>query len=481
MTNRLEGAVMGFHRFSSGGTLAVVCLATAMLMLDIAVVNTALSQIAADLGASLSGIQWVVDAYTVALAAAVLTAGSISDRVGRRKILALGIGLFTVTSLGCALASDIVELDVARAVQGIGAAMMFAGSLAILVDAFPTAAERAKAFAVYGATMGASFAVGPLAGGALTSVFGWQAVFYVNVPLGIAALAGTYVWVRESRDPSPRRVDRLGQLTLTGGLFLLVLALLRGNAVGWGSTQIVAELAGAAALLAVFVTTECVVRQPMLPFGLFRSSTFSAAQIAAFAISASFFALFLYLTLYLQEVLHLSPVEAGLVYLPGTLLMFVVSGATAQLQTRVSPGLLLVVGLGFVAGGLALMTMADAQSSWVALLPGLLVVCFGTGLFNPACAAVAMASVSERQRGLGAGVNDAARQGGIAVGVAAFGVLIPTTAGLGRGSAEAYVAGLHHALVLGACLAAVGTVASAALLVGRRREMPATELAADLA
>jgi EmrB/QacA subfamily drug resistance transporter len=469
---------MRFQRFSSGGTLAVVCLATAMLMLDIAVVNTALPKIAANLHSGLTGIQWVVDAYTLALATVVLTAGSIADRVGRRLIFASGMALFAATSLACALATDIAVLDAARALQGIGAAMMFASSLAILVDAFPTAAGRTKAFAAYGATIGASFAIGPLVGGALTTGLSWRAVFYVNVPLGIAALAGSYAWLRESRDPSPRAIDRIGQATLTGCLFLLVLALLRGNQDGWGSTRIVAELVGAAVLLALFAVTESQVEQPMLPPRLFRRPDFSAAQIAAFAISASFFALFLYTTLYLQEVLHLSPIEAGLVYLPGTILMFVVSGATAQLSSRLHPGLLVVVGLGLVAGGLGLLILAGAQSSWTALLPGELVVCFGTGLLNPALAAVAMGSVSEQQSGLAAGVNDAFRQGGIAVGVAAFGALVPAGAALGHGSPEAYVAGLHHALLVGATLAAVGTIASAVLLVGRRMEVPTGELVA---
>jgi EmrB/QacA subfamily drug resistance transporter len=278
---------MRIQRFSSAGTLAVVCLATAMLMLDIAVVNTALPQIALDLRSNLTGIQWIVDAYTLALAAVVLTAGSIADRVGRRLIFTSGIGLFTATSLACALASDIAVLDAARALQGIGAAMMFASSLAILVDAFPTDPGRAKAFAAYGATIGASFAVGPLVGGALTSAISWRAVFYVNVPLGIAALLASYASLRESRDPSPRAIDRIGQTTLTGGLFLLVLALLRANQEGWGSPRIVAELVGAAIFLALFVVTESRVEQPMLPLRLFRRPDFSGAQIAAFAISAS--------------------------------------------------------------------------------------------------------------------------------------------------------------------------------------------------
>jgi len=470
---------MRFHRFSSAGTLAVVCLATAMLMLDIAVVNTALPKIAADLHSDLTGIQWIVDAYTLALAGVVLTAGSIADRVGRRLIFTSGIGLFAATSLACALASDIAVLDVARALQGIGAAMMFASSLAILVDAFPTEPERAKAFAAYGAAIGASFAVGPLVGGALTSGISWRAVFYINVPLGIAALVASYAWLRESRDPSPRAIDGIGQATLTGGLFLLILALLRGNQEGWGSPRIVAELVGAAVFLALFVVTESRVEQPMLPLGLFRRPDFSGAQVAAFAISASFFALFLYTTLYLQEVLGLSPIEAGLVYLPGTMLLFVVAGATAQLPRRIRPGLLVVVGLALVAAGLALMTLARAHSSWTAILPGELVVCVGTGLLNPALAAVAMGSVSERQSGLAAGVNDAFRQGGIAVGVAAFGALVPTAAALGHGSPEAYVAGMHTALLVGAALAVAGALASAVLFTGLRNEAPTSELVPD--
>jgi EmrB/QacA subfamily drug resistance transporter len=452
-----------------------------MLMLDIAVVNTALPKIAADLHSNLTGIQWIVDAYTLALAAVVLTAGSIADRVGRRLIFLSGMALFTATSLACALASNIAVLDAARAAQGIAAAMMFASSLAILVDAFPTESGRAKAFAAYGATIGASFAVGPLVGGALTSGISWRAVFFVNVPLGIAAIAASCAWLRESRDPSPRAIDRIGQATLTGGLFLLILALLRGNQEGWGSTRIVAELVGAAALLALFVVTESRVKEPMLPLHLFRRPDFTGAQVAAFTISASFFALFLYITLYLQEVLRLSPIQAGLVILPGTILMFVVSGATAQLPSRIRPSQLVVVGLMLVAAGLALMTIAGSHSSWTALLPGELVVCFGTGLVNPALAAVAMGSVSERQSGLAAGVNDAFRQTGIAVGVAAFGVLVPATAALGHGSPEAYVAGWHTALLVGTAVATAGALAAAVLLVGLPNRAPAVEPVPDLA
>src|SRR5688572_6219241 len=448
-------------------TLVVVCAATAMLMLDIAVVNTALSRIAEDLDTGLSGLQWVVDAYTLALASVVLTAGALADRLGRRRLFTYGLAIFTVASLACGLAQDIVMLNSARAVQGVGAAIMFAVSLALLAHAFPNPRERAGALAAYGAAIGASFAVGPLVGGLLTSGLDWQWIFLVNLPIGLLCLWITRTYVEESRDPNARGIDWPGQVTLTAGLGLLVLALLRGNEDGWGSTLIVAELAGAAAALIAFVIVELRVREPMLPMRMFRDATFTGAQVAAFAISASFFALFLYTTLYLQQILGLSAIEAGLVYIPGTLVMLVVSGATAQLGAKVPARTMVSVGLAMVAAGLALFTLADENSSWLAMMPGLLIACVGTGLFNPALSNVALSAVPIEQSGLAAGVNDTARQAGIAVGVAALGALIPAEAALGGGSAADYVAGMHDALYVGAVLAAAGAVASALLIAKR--------------
>jgi EmrB/QacA subfamily drug resistance transporter len=470
--SRIEGADRGRieprSAFSRNGTLAVVCLATAMLMLDIAVVNTALPHIASSLDAGITGLQWVVDAYTVALAAVVLTSGSIADRLGRRRVFASGLVLFTGASLWCGTATSIAMLDAARAVQGIGGAILFATSLSLLADAFPEWKERSKALAVYGATIGASFAVGPAVGGAITSYLGWRWIFYVNVPVGIAAIVATYRWVRESRDPNARRIDWAGQTALVGGLFLLVLALLRGNQEGWGSPAIVAELAGAAVLLVAFIGIESRVKEPMLPLGLFRIKEFTGAQVAAFSISASFFAIFLYMTLYLQQILGLSPIKAGLVYLPATMLIFLVSGASASLLEKVSAGVLIVAGLALVAVGLALGVLASATSSWAMLLPALMVGGLGTGLFNPAVSAVALGSAPQEQSGLAAGVNDTFRQAGIAVGVALFGALIPGSAALGQGTAESFVDGLHTALIVGAVLAAIGAIACIKLIPLRR-------------
>ena len=445
-------------------TLAVVCIATAMLMMDIAVVNTALSRIAEDLHANLNGLQWVVDAYTLALAATVLTAGSLADRFGRRRVFSIGLTIFTIASAACAASSGITELNIYRAVQGIGAAVMFAVSLALLANAFPEARERGGALAAYGATIGASFAIGPLVGGALTSALDWQWIFLINVPLGIACIWITWAKVTESKDPRAPRVDWPGQATLAPALFLLVLALLRGNTEGWGSTVIVAELVAAAALLIAFVVVEARVRQPMLPLGAFRNPSFTGAQIAAFGISASFFASYFYVTLYLQQVLGLSPIEAGLSYMPMTLVVFFVSAATSQLGERISARTMVSAGLALVGAGMALIVLAKGHSSWTVLLPGELLAGIGTGLFNPAVSAVALGSLPETQSGLAAGVNDTARQAGITIGVAALGALIPAAGKLGHISPDAFVNGMHHAFIAGSALALVAAIASAFLI-----------------
>jgi EmrB/QacA subfamily drug resistance transporter len=460
-------------------TLAVVCAATAMLMLDIAVVNTALSAIAADLDTGLSGLQWVVDAYTLPLAATVITAGSLADRFGRRRLFTIGLGVFTATSLLCAAAPSITTLNAARAAQGLGAAMMFAVSLAVLSHAFPRTEERIKALAAYGATMGGSFAVGPLVGGALTSGLGWRWIFLVNLPLGLACLWTVRRFVAESMDPRAPRVDRPGLVTLTGGLFLLVFALLRGNEVGWASATIIASFGGAAALLLAFVAIEARAAQPMVPLRFFRNPSFAGAQVAAFGISASLFAMWLYMTLYLQQVLGLSAIQAGLVYLPGTILNFLVAGSMASVGQKVSPRVLIAAGLALVAGGQALLTIVAVDSSWWSFLPGLLVAMVGTGVLNPMISQVALSSAPPERSGLAAGVNDMFRQAGIAVGTAALGALVPAAASFGGGSPQSYVDGLHDALWVGAVLAAAAAAATAMLIRGPGRRV--ADVPADVA
>ena len=412
-------------------TLLAVSVATFMLLLDITVVNTALPSIQKDLSASFTDLQWVIDAYTLALAAVVLTAGSIADRVGRRAVFAGGLAIFALSSLAAGLAPDATFLNVARAVQGIGGAAMFAVSLALVAQEFAAGRERATAMGVYGATIGAAVAVGPLVGGAITDGLGWRWVFFLNVPIGIAAIAVTFARLRESRDPNATRVDWLGLVSFSTGLLLLVLALVRGNDDGWGSAPIIALFAGAAVMLAAFAAIERRVAEPMLPLGLFRSRAFTGVQLAAFAVSSSLFALFLYLTLYLQNYLGYSPLQAGLRYLPITLVPFLVAPLAVALMARVQARVLMAISLAAVGAGLLLMSGLSAGSGWTALLPGFIVAGVGIGLLNPVIADVAVSVVPKERSGMAAGINDTFRQVGVAVGVAAWGAIF-----LGRGAAK---------------------------------------------
>jgi EmrB/QacA subfamily drug resistance transporter len=412
-------------------TLIAVSVATFMLLLDITVVNVALPSIREDLGASFTDLQWVIDAYALTLAALVLTAGSLADRLGRRRVFAVGLGIFSVASLLCAMAPDPTSLNLARALQGVGGAVMFAVSLALIAQEFTAGRERGMAMGLYGATIGGAVAIGPLVGGALTDSLGWESIFYLNVPIGIAALAVTYLKLRESRDPNATRVDWAGTATFSTALFLLVLALVRGNDEGWGSTLIVSLFAGAVALLVAFVAIERRVAEPMLPLGLFKRRAFTGVQLAAFAISGSIFALFLYLTLYLQSYLGLSPFEAGLRYLPITVVSFLAAPVAGLLLSRVQARLMLGVGLAGVGAGLLLMGGIETGSEWSTLLGGFLVAGAAVGLLNPVIADVAVSVVPREQSGMAAGINDTFRQVGVAVGIAVWGAIF-----VGRGAGK---------------------------------------------
>src|SRR3954470_8413218 len=404
-------------------TLGVVSVATFMLLLDITVVNTALPAIQKDLGSSFTDLQWVIDAYTLSLAALVLTAGALADRLGRRRVFAIGVAIFSVASLMCGLAQDPTFLNLARAVQGIGGAIMFAVSLALVAQEFPAGRERGMAMGIYGATIGIAVAIGPLVGGLLTDGLGWESVFLLNVPIGIAAIAITYWKVAESRDPNATRVDWAGLATFSSALFLMVLALVRGNDEGWGSALIVSLMASAAVLLVAFTVIERRVAQPMLPLELFRRPAFTGVQLAAFAVSGSMFALFLYLTLYLQNFLGYSPIDAGLRYLPITVASFVVAPLAGMALARIQARYLMTGGLALTGLGLALMAGLHMDSGWTALLAGFVLSGIGVGLLNPVIADVALSVVPKERSGMAAGINDTFRQVGIAVGIAAWGAI----------------------------------------------------------
>ena len=314
-------------------TLLAVCLSIFMLLLDITVVNVALPDIRRELGASFSDLQWVVDAYALGLAGLMLAMGSLADLLGRRRIFVIGLGLFVLASLICGLSTTPTMLNLFRGVQGIGGAMMFATSLALIAQEFPPN-ERGTAFGLWGATTGFAVAVGPLVGGALTEGLGWEWIFFVNVPIGLATAAMTLARVPKSElDPSAR-IDYVGLVTFSGALFCLVLALIRGNDEGWGSGFIVGLFVATVLLLVVFIVTELRIAQPMLDLSLFRKPAFTGAQIVAFSLHASMFAMFLYLTLYLQNILSYSPFEAGLRFLPISLLAFIAAPIAGKLAER---------------------------------------------------------------------------------------------------------------------------------------------------
>ncbi len=402
--------------------MLVVCVGIFMLLLDITVVNVALPSVARSLGASFEDLQWVVDAYALTLGALLLTAGSLADRIGRRAIFAGGLGVFTLASLACALAPSASLLILARAVQGIGGAAMFATSLSLIAQEFQ-GRERGTAFGIYGATTGVSVAVGPLVGGLLTTGLSWRAIFLLNVPIGVAAVGLTVTRLAESRDPGAGRLDWPGFATFSGALVALVFALIRGNAEGWTSPLIVGCLAGSAALMAIFLTIERRNADPMLDLRLFAKPTSSGASAAAFAISASIFALFLYITIYMQGELGLSALATGLRMLPIGLLSFVCAAAAGKASERFPARLIIAAGLGLIGVGLFAMRGVDPASDWTALLAGFCLCGVGVGLVNTPLASIVIGVVSPAQSGMASGMNSTFRQVGIATGIAGLGAI----------------------------------------------------------
>jgi len=394
-----------------------------MLLLDVTVVNVALPNIRRELGAGFMDIQWVVDAYALGLASFLLASGSLGDLLGRRRIFVAGIGLFVGASLVCGLAGSPAMLNIARGVQGVGGAMMFATSLALLAQEFEPD-ERGTAFGIWGATTGFAVAVGPLVGGALTEGVGWEWIFFVNIPIGLATAAMTLTRVPESeRDPSAR-IDWVGLVTFSGALFCLVLGLIRGNEEGWGSGLILGLLGASAALLVVFVVLELRHDNPMLDLRLFRKPAFAGAQVAAFTLHASMFAMFLYLVLYVQNILGYSPLEAGVRFLPVSLLSFLAAPVAGKLVERLPVRAFLGAGLLLVGAGLLLMGGIDPSDDWETLLPGLIVAGVGIGFVNPPLATTAIGVVEPRRSGASSGINSTFRQVGIATGIAALGALL---------------------------------------------------------
>ena len=484
-------------------TLLAVCVATFMLLLDITVVNVALPDIQKDLDASLSSLQWVVDAYSLTLAAFLLTAGSFADRIGRRRIFSLGFAIFTFASFLCGISGDATLLNLARGLQGVGGAAMFATSLALIAQEFQ-GRERGTAIGAWGATIGGAVAVGPLIGGALTQGLGWEWIFFVNVPIGIGAIALTNLKLANLKAPDAQPIDWPGLATFSLGLFALIFGLIRGNPEGWSSPQIVASLVAAAILLVAFVIVEDRQDHAMLDLSLFRKPAFAGVSIVAAALSAGMFALFLYITLYMQDVLGYAPLATGVRFLPLTVLSFFVAPVAGQLSSRVPVRALLGVGLAFVGAALLLMHGVVLGDSWTTLLAGFLVAGAGIGMVNPGIASTAIGVVEPAKAGMASGINNTFRQVGIATGVAALGAIFQSQissklselapqappgfadavssgaiqasiqaappgsrAQLATAADQAFISGFNEILLVGAMIAFAGAVLGFVLVRGR--------------
>lgn len=406
-----------------GWTLGIVCTAVFMLLLDVTVVAVALGDMQQSLDASLSDLQWVVDAYTLSLACLLLTSATIGDRIGRRRVFLTGMAVFTVGSLACALAWSPLALDLTRALQGAGGAMLFGTAIPIIGDTFREPKARAAAIGVFGATLGAATAVGPLVGGLLVDSAGWRWIFLVNVPVGAVALLAGLRMLSESRADNPRRADWPGTALLTVSLLALLLGLIRGEADGWDSAPIISLLAGSVLAFAGFLVRELRAAEPMLDLALFRSRSYAGVSLAALIMCATLIAATSYLGLYVVNTLDYSPFEAGLRFLPFTVAAFAAAPVVARLVDRVPAAWTVSATLALVAVGLAWMAQIDGDSSWTAFIPGFVIGGFGMGAGSACLSQAALDAVEPARAGMATGVVSTMRQVGTAAGVAVLGVL----------------------------------------------------------
>jgi len=459
-------------------TLGAMCFALFMIMLDNTVVNVALPSIQRDLGASISSLEWIINGYTLSFAVLLATGGRLGDIFGRRRMFIGGVVLFTLSSATAGFAPDTLSLVISRIAQGVGGAFMMPGTLSIITDAFP-AAERGKAIGTWAGVSALALAIGPLLGGFLTEHVGWQAIFFINVPVGIGTVLAALFAVRESRDETVgREVDYAGVVALTAGLTALVLALVEGNGWGWGSPRIVALIAGSVVLLAAFVAIEQRVRVPMVEFGLFANRTFIGAVSVAFIVTFAMLGMFFFLALYMQNILGYSPLEAGVRFLPTTLLIMVVAPISGRLSDRFGPRWPIVAGLSVTTTSLFMFTQIGPGTTYASLLPAFILMGGGVALTMSPMSTAAMNAVSTAKAGIASGILSMFRMVGGTFGVAAIGAIFQAEAGSviapGR---DAFIRALSHAMWLSTAVAAAGVVIAFTMIESRKEHPPVQELA----
>ena len=454
--------------------LALLCTVQFMVVLDIAIVNVALPSIQTDLGFSQENLQWVISAYALLFGGFLLLGGRAADLLGRRRIFLVGLAVFTVASLLSGLAWSEGALIGARAVQGLGAAIISPAALSILMTTFAQGRERNTALGAWGAVGAFGAVAGVLLGGVLTDLLSWQWIFFVNVPVGLAALAITPLLISESRDANARSFDVPGAVLVTSGLVVLVYAITQANDYGWGSAKTIGLFAASVALIAGFLGWEARSKDPLMPFSIFRLRTLVGANVAALILGTAMFGMFLMLTLYMQQVLGYSPMRTGVGYLAVAGTAIVWSALAAQLVTRIGVKPVLVVGMTALTAGLVYFTQVSVDGSYLGdLLPGFLLISVGIGFSFVPISIAALAGVKDAEAGLASGLFNTSQQIGGALGIAALSsIATSTTSNEVQGGTVLNLAltdGFRAAFIGGAGVALVGILV--ALFVVSRRDL----------
>jgi EmrB/QacA subfamily drug resistance transporter len=442
-------------------TLGAVSFGLFMIMLDNTVVNVALPAIERDLGAGLSELEWIVSGYALTFAALMLTGGKLADLLGRRRVFVAGLAVFSGASLACALAPSAGFLIGARVVQGAGAALMNPATLSIISATFPPR-QRGTAIGIWAGVSALALAIGPLVGGLLTEQIGWSSIFYLNVPIGVIAVAASFLMIDESRDTrEDQRPDVPGQLTSALGLFALTYALIEANGYGWGSARIVGAFAVAAVALVAFVLLERHQRAPMVDLGLFRNATFAGANVVLLLVALAMFGVFFFVSLYMQNVLGFSPVGAGAAFLPMTALIIVIAPLAGRLSDRLGSRWLLAGGMTLLAAQLLYFSRLGVHDGFWNLAPGMLLGGLGMPAVMAPASAAALSGVPVDRAGVGSAVLNSSRQLGGSMGIALMGAIMAHEIG-GRQTPEAFVHGLSVALVVASFVALAGAVVAVA-------------------
>lgn len=417
----------GDRTHNPGSVLLVTCVCVFMLMLDMTIVSAALAAVGEEFNASLDGLQWMIDAYGLPLAGLLLTAATFADRVGRKKVFITGLAIFTTASLGLVLSQSLIQLNLLRAAQGAGAALLFGTALPLIAAAYPDRLARLRAVGLYGAVMAAATVAGPVAGGWLVTACGWRWIFLINVPIGVAVLLFGIWRLTESSRGGRIRTDWVGSILLTSALFFLVLGITRGNTLGWGSTSITSLAVAAIFLFVAFIIWEVRTDHPLLDFGIIRRAAFPGAALVAFTHTATMMAATNFLMLYFINTLSYSALQAGLRALPISLSAMVAAPVAAHFGRKI-PEATLTVSLGLVTIGMWLMSSFHYGQSWTHFVPGMVVAGVGLGAITAVTADLALSFAPEERSGMSTGLLSTIRQMGVVIGVAVLGALFSFTA-----------------------------------------------------